>query len=36
MSSAVTAVEGGHIESIEASNSIIRQIVEARNAAKRD
>lgn len=36
MSSSVTAVEGGYIESIEASNSIIRQIVEARNAAKRD
>lgn len=34
MSSSVTAVEGGHIESIEASNSIIREIVEARNAAR--
>jgi hypothetical protein len=36
MSSSVTAVEGGHIEIIEASNSIIRQIAEARNEAKRD
>lgn len=30
-----TAVEGGHIESLEESNQIIRRIVEARNAANK-
>lgn len=29
-----TAVEGGHITSLSASNDVIRQIVEARNAAR--
>ena len=32
----VTAVEGGFIQSIEESNQIIRQIVEARNASRED
>lgn len=30
----VTAVEGGHVDSIEASNNVIREIVEARNKAR--
>ena len=34
MSSQVTAVEGGYVESIDASNAIIREIVEARNASR--
>jgi hypothetical protein len=30
----VTAVDGGHVESIDDSNRVIREIVEARNASK--
>ena len=30
----VTAVQGGHVESIDDSNKIIREIVEARNAVR--
>lgn len=36
MSSSVTAVKGGYIESIEESNAIIREIVESRNARRRE
>lgn len=35
MSSRVTAVEGGHISSIDEANAVIREIVENRNAARR-
>lgn len=34
-SSIVTAVEGGHVSSIDESNRVIREIVESRNAARR-
>ena len=34
MRTSVTAVEGGHIESLGDSNAIIREIVQARNASK--
>lgn len=36
MSSRVTAVDGGHVSNIDEANEVIRQIVESRNASRRE